>query len=507
MKIQKVLTTIVTGLLFLFCAAGAIAENCSIDGSGNNLVHYDWGKTGSTLRRADGAAYSDGISEPAGQNRPSPRLISNTVLGQDESIPNIFGRSDYIWAWGQFIDHDLDLVETAVPFEPFDIIVPPGDEIFDPDASGGVFLPFNRSAYDPCTGTDASNPRQQVNILTSWLDASMVYGSDPCRAAWLREGSGGRLKVTSHAYGALLPYNDGTVPNAGGTGTDLFVAGDVRANEHAILTSLHTLFVREHNRLAGKIALANQGWSDEQIYQKARKIMGAEIQVITFKEFLPALLREDAPSPYSGYKPQVDGTIANVFATAAYRFGHSALSPKILRLDENLNEIPYGHIDFEEAFFNPSLITEEGGIEPILRGLAYQFHQEIDIFVIDAVRNSLFTTLDLTSLNIQRGRDHGLPDYNKLRELHGLEAITDFDEINSEPKIWTGLQAVYGNVNNIDPWVGMIAEGSTPSGLRHTVIKGSSKNCVTATVSGTASMTGLPQRICSFSEICGSRML
>jgi hypothetical protein len=120
------------------------------------------------------------------------------------------------------------------------------------------------------------------------------------------------------------------------------------------------------------------------------------------------------------------------------------------------------------------LITEEGGIEPILRGLAYQLHQQIDAYIVDGVRNNLFATLDLPALNMQRGRDHGLSDYNTLRTFYGLEPVTDFDEINADPKLWSNLTAVYGSVDNVDPWVGMIAEGSdgaSVGGLRHTIIK------------------------------------
>lgn len=477
MRSIRSFTAIVCGCFLFALAADATSQNRTIDGTGNNLAHPEWGSVGVQLRRANGPAYADGVSAPAGPCRPSPRLISNTLNDQDESIPNPWGQSDYVWVWGQFVDHDLTLTEPVEPHEPFYIMVPPGDPIFDPDALGNVYLPLNRSIWDPATGTGPDNPRQQIEQVTSFLDASMVYGSDPERAAWLREGVGGRLKVTPHPTGDLLPYNDGTQHNQPNASPAFFVAGDIRVNEHAMLTSIHTVFVREHNRLAALIAAANPSWTDEQIYQKARKIVGAEVQVITYKEFLPTLFRGPAAglAPYTGYKPDVNPTIYNAFANAAFRFGHTKVNPVILRVNNHYQESAYGPLELLEAFFNPSVITDQGGIDPILRGLACQLHQKIDLKIIDTLRNNLFAMFDLPSLNIQRGRDHGLPDYNSLRVYFGLRPIEDFDEINLDPATASGLKAVYGCVDNIDPWEGMIAEfdpnGMLPSGLRHTIIR------------------------------------
>ena len=90
----------------------------------------------------------------------------------------------------------------------------------------------------------------------------------------------------------------------------MFLAGDVRANEQVGLLAFHTLFVREHNRLADKIVKkykralpSGTSERDEHIYQLARKIVGAELQAITYNEFLPALLGPMAPSmvKYTGY--------------------------------------------------------------------------------------------------------------------------------------------------------------------------------------------------------------
>ena len=153
-----------------------------------------------------------------------------------------------LWQWGQFLDHDIDLTEAAEPGEPFNIPIPGGDPYFDPEGTGTQVMSLNRSAYDHNTGKTPDNPRQQMNHITAFIDASMVYGSDSIRAKALRTLDGtGRLKTSQ---GRLLPFNTSGLPNAGGTGPELFLAGDVRANEQVGLTALHTLFMREHNRIA-----------------------------------------------------------------------------------------------------------------------------------------------------------------------------------------------------------------------------------------------------------------
>ena len=185
------------------------------------------------------------------------------------------------------------------------------------------------------------------------------------------------------------------------------------------LTALHTLFVREHNYWAESYAGLNPQAMDEEIYQFARMIVGAEIQAITYREFLPILLGRDSLPDYRGYREDVRADISNAFGAAAFRIGHSMLSPQLLRVDGSGAEIESGHLSLAASFFDPSLI-ESDGIEPILRGLASQECQELDARLIDEVRNFLFGSpgaggFDLAALNIQRGRDHGIPDYNSTR--------------------------------------------------------------------------------------------
>ncbi len=436
----------------------------AIDGSNRNPQHPTWGSAGVQLLRLAPIAYADGISSPAGVDRPSARLISDTVSAHPAGVdmPNSRSMTDMVYVWGQFIDHDLDLTPGGTPTDLFNIAVPTGDPQFDPASTGTQIIPLNRSAFDPTTGDSTTNPRQQVNKITAFLDGSVVYGSDDARAAALRTFTGGHLKTSD---GNLLPFNSGNLANANDAhivaGDQLFLAGDVRANENPELTALQTLFVREHNRLADQFAAKHPHATDEQIYQYARKIVSAEIEHITYDEFLPALLGANAMPDYRGYKKNVNPGIANEFSTAAYRVGHTMLGDDVELVDNNGNPVGSG-ITLAESFFNPSII-EANGIDTLLKGSTTGTAEEIDPIVVDSVRNFLFGPpgaggFDLAALNIQRGRDHGLADYNTTRAAYGLARVTSFADITSDTVLQQKLQDLYGSVDNIDLWVGALAE-------------------------------------------------
>lgn len=422
----------------------------SFDGSNHNPANPDWGAANTDFLRKSPASYADGISAPAGVNRANPREISNVLAAEPEgNQANSRDVSAFVYIWGQFIDHDLDLTNTDPAKVAFNITVPKGDAYFDPNSTGTKTIDLNRSQSDPATGTSKTNPRQQVNSTTAWMDASMVYGPDATTALKLRSLEGGKMKVGENN---LLPID----PSTGQP-----MAGDPRATENPELTSLHVLFLREHNRLAGLISAANPGLSDEQIFQKARLQVIGEIQAITYNEFLPALLGSASLKPYAGYKPQVNPAISNEFATAAYRLGHSMVTTEVELLDSNGNSIA-PPIELRDAFFDPTLLTENG-IEPFLKYLASDRANEIDTRIVDDLRNFLFGPpgsggFDLAALNIQRGRDHGLADYNTTRAAFGLPKITSFAQITSNVSMQKNLEKLYGNVNNIDLWVGGLAE-------------------------------------------------
>ena len=139
---------------------------------GNNTIDPYRGASGRPLIRLTPHDYSDYMAEPAGAYRPSAREVSNAINAETHVVLNPQGASDYVWLWGQFLDHDIDLTPGAAPAEPFDIEVPAGDPWFDPAGTGAATIGFARSIYDPKTGWQRHNPRRQLNMITSTAPTS-----------------------------------------------------------------------------------------------------------------------------------------------------------------------------------------------------------------------------------------------------------------------------------------------------------------------------------------------
>jgi hypothetical protein len=429
------------------------SEYRSFSGMNNNRFHRAWGAAGIYYRRIGPADYSDTRSAPSGIMRPNPRTISGKLLDQgDTSVPVDYGQSSFLWAWSQFIYHDMSLTLPNFPEEAFNINVPEDDQLFCSKREGERFIPLNRSEYI----NHFSGVRQQINRVSSFIDGSMIYGSDSLRANALRLNDGtGRLRTSSHN---LLPFNNFGFENSGGNGPELFLAGDIRANENSVLTALHTLFVREHNFWCSVIESIRPGLSDYQIYQQARALVIAEIQAITYNEFLPALLGPDPLPVYSGYNPEVNPTLSNEFATAVFCIGHSMVNKNILRLNSNLETIPQGNISLRGSFFNIGAIVDEGNIDPILRGLAYQKAERVDLFIVNELRNNPFGMMDLAAITIQRGRDHGLPSYNQFRKSLGLSPVSNLNTISSDPLFRSRIAQTYNSIDDMDLWPALLAE-------------------------------------------------
>ena len=422
-----------------------------IDGEHNNHKNPTYGKAGQHFIRMAPTDYADGINTPSGSGRPSARHISNKIFHQKKSNPSKKCLTNMFWLWGQFIDHDITLTETGD--ESYSIAIPAGDKYFDPNGTGNKTMPFHRSKYYEGTGV-GDTPREQFNSITPLLDGSNVYGSDKVRNKFLRKYSGGRLKTS---LGRMLPINNGHISNAGNPATSYFVAGDIRCNEHIGLLSLHTLFVREHNWWANKIKYACPNLSDEEIYQRAKIMVEAEIQAITYNEFLPLLLGPRGLRKYKGFDCDVNPEMSNEFSTAAYRFGHSMVASDIYK------GTSYRGKKLKDTFFSSHIVSNGSGIDEILCAFAETKAEDIDAKLINDLRNFLFGKPghgghDLAALNIQRGRDHGLADYNTCREHLGLEKYVSIKDITCNKDLCAILTELYGSVDNIDLFVGGIIE-------------------------------------------------
>lgn len=443
----------------------------SIDGTNNNIARTkaEWGATNIALVREIPAEYgaTDTKNAMGGTGRPTARQISNAICDEPVTTFSSKNLSTYVYVWGQFLDHDIVLTPSSTT-ESVPIALPANETLFT------VPISFSRSTIFP--GSGINTPRQQMNLNTAWIDGSVVYGSDSVRASWLRTKVNGKLKTSA---GNNLPWNtvngestgalDASAPSMANDGNHTIktiVTGDVRGAEHPGITGLHLIFVREHNRICDR--LRTQGLTnDEEIYQKARKEIGALIQAITYQEFLPAM--GVTLSNYSKYNGAVQPDILNSFATAGYRIGHTQVADLLAMRDNNCAVVGGGGVDLIDAFFNLSLM-DEFGLESFLKGFATHKQYETDTKINSILRNFLFGSptapvrfgLDLAALNIQRGRDHGLPDYNDIRKFYTGTPARTFADITKNTTLAAALQTQYGTIDNIDLWIGILAEDLLP---------------------------------------------
>ncbi|XP_037077762.1 peroxidasin homolog [Pollicipes pollicipes] len=482
----------------------------SADGTCNNLQQPLWGASLVGFRRLLPAQYENGFNTPRGADRssryngfllPNPRLVSSRLAATDV-ITEDTEFSAMLMQWGQFVDHDMDHALPAfseVSFDGqhecdstcqnvapcFNIAIPPGDR------RQGHHRCMRLVRSSAACGSGSTSvfghqlmPREQINGLSSFIDGSMIYGNTETQAHHLRNLSypSGRLRngIFSRPHRPFMPFNDG-VPvdcqrdQADRSDIGCFMAGDVRANEQLGLSAMHTVWLREHNRVADELARLSPHWHGEELYQEARRVVGAQIQHITYRHWLPLVLGPDGMrqlGDYAGYDPTVEPTISNAFATAAFRFGHGLVGPVLHRLNETFQPIPQGNLPLHRAFFAPWRLVQEGGVDPILRGL---FASPAKVHTPDQLLNAELTeklfslhhqvSLDLAAINMQRGRDHGLPGYNAWRRHCGLRAAASFADFAREirsARARDELRQLYGHPDNVDLWIGGMLEEHAP---------------------------------------------
>lgn len=420
----------------------------TIDGAGNNLAHPLENAAGQPLDRIGSAHFVDGVSVPI--ETVDPRAISNGVVGQgDPEVPNKQGLSGFMYAFGQFVDHDLDRVDSDGVHH-MDIHVGAGDPTF-PD---GTVIPLTRAVVAPGTGEGTTHPGTAVDSITGWLDLSQVYGSDPVTAASLKASDGAHLATSA---GNDLPIGP----------SGMFQAGDVRVAENPDLSALHTLFMREHNFQVDQLHTEHPELTSAQLYDQARAITSAEYAHIVYDEFLPHLLGKGAIKDFHGYNPDAHATLSEEFTGAAFRFGHSIVSDEIAGVDNKGVEIKASAL--KDAFFVPPAVFDEfGGAGALLRHLYDDTAPTMDARIVDGLREFLAdppAALDLAATNIQRGHDLGLGTLNETRTALGLHPYTDFNQITNDKQTVDAMKTVFGDINKVDLWTGGLAEKATGGGI------------------------------------------
>ncbi|KAI0559219.1 hypothetical protein FGB62_163g074 [Gracilaria domingensis] len=430
-----------------------VAEECAdirirtLSGKCTSAVNPALGEA----RRAQFSYFDVSSQLPVGGDLPSPRLISNIVSEQEGDTFNSFGLNELFIFFGQFIDHDFALSPLDEGAE-FNIEVPPNDPLLSKP-----FLQFTRS--ERAMVNASTTVERPITVLSSALDLSNVYGVDELRNEFLRVPNSCRLKTSP---GNLLPFNTDGFVNAPNTSPDFFIGGDTRVSETPMLTVMHTIWVREHNRLCDLLEDAFPDFTPVQQYETARAVNIAQYQKIIYDEWLPAILGSIRLPRFTDYNPAVNPTVSLEFTTAGFRLGHTLIGEDVTRIDGSGR--PLAPLPADKMFFLPSQFFTDNELEDFVRGGSATLAQEFDAKITDILRNFLFENVeeeegfDLIALNLQRGRDHNVAKFNDLREFFRGSRASSFSDISSDPTTASKLEEAYGDVDDVEAWIGLMAE-------------------------------------------------
>lgn len=397
---------------------------------------------------------------------PNPRLISRTLLTRKTFKPltnlNVLGV-----AWLQFMVHDWinhkkSGYDTDSIFEiPLDANDPLGvPSLIVPKTSG--FRTSDGAAIYP-------------NTETAWWDGSQVYGSDIKTHKKLRAFVGGKMRVDEK----------GNLPR------DLFGQEEVGVNENwwLGLSLMHTLFVKEHNRIAEALQKAYPTWDDQKLFDVARLINAAVMAKIQVVEWTPQVhqnggVKMGMNSTWNGLfnlgatlKTVVGGkndlrnvpySLTEEFV-AAYRF-HPFLpeAVTITSLNKSKTDVSVGLANMRNQ--QSAELIDSVGTSNLIYSFAKatagaqtlnnypNFLQDLSMPVIGK--------MDLGAVEIIRDRERGVPRYNEFRRLLQLKPIKKFEDLTTDPEKLANLKSVYRNdIELIDLMVGAMAEDVRPDGV------------------------------------------
>ncbi|KAK2842412.1 hypothetical protein Q5P01_012612 [Channa striata] len=424
------------------------------DGWYNSLGYPRRGAVGSHLMRLVPARYWDGVYQPVREPlRPNPRGLSRLLSGGPSGLPS--GRNQTVLSlfFGYHVAFEIfDSRTPGCPPEFMNIPVPKGDPVFDPTATGTVVLPFQRGPWDKESGQSPSNPRTQVNMVTAWIDGSSIYGPSTSWSDSLRSFSGGLLTAGSEwnmpkrGHGRNLMWSAAD-PSTGEHGDDLYELGNAWANENMFTAAEGIIWFRYHNYVASKLHVEHPEWSDEKLFQNARKTVVATFQNIALYEWLPGYLGDKKLPPYPGYQKFVDPGISPEFEVAAIRFGITMAPPGVYMRNRTCNFREVINIDGSSSpamrlcnsfWKRQSRNVKQGqDIDDLLMGMASQIAEKEDNIIVEDLRDYMygplkFTRTDLVAVTVQRGRDFGLRGYAEVRKALDLPPVKSFDDINPE---------------------------------------------------------------------------
>ncbi|KAL0832125.1 hypothetical protein ABMA28_001592 [Loxostege sticticalis] len=500
------------GLAPPFCTASRYR---SIDGSCNNLARPAWGMPQTPYGRLVPYNYADGVSAwpraRSGNPLPNPRLLSNRLFPDLNLVSPIWNLNAQ--QWGQIITHDMSLTagvaqtrldqchilveedkdqltccddngqlapDSATNPTCAPILIPPNDPTHAPYGTQCMnFVRTGNTRDRGCTPPNA--PAEPITTVTAYMDMSLTYGSSLTQANPIRANQGGRM-VTVLRGGREFPPQDPnitlTCESAQSTNEPCYLTGDIRTNQNPQLAILQIILLREHNRVADHLAVLNPHWTDEILFQEARRICIAQYQYINYYEYLPIflglenmvknkLIYPGVRGYVNDYNPNVDPSVLDEHATAAFRHFHTLIRGFLKLVSERRQVV--GTIRLSDWFNRPLILEVGTGFDDLTRGLTEQEEDFPDQFWTKEITQFLFKRDkevggDLRATDIQRGRDHGLPPYVETRAACGLpvpKSFRDLLDYISEDNVKV-LQATYERVEDVDLVVAGSLERNVP---------------------------------------------
>ncbi|NWV63529.1 DUOX2 oxidase, partial [Malurus elegans] len=438
------------------------------DGWYNNLLHHSHGSVGARLLRLLPANYADGVYQAWQEPHvPNARQLSDTLARGPSGLPSRRNTTAMAVFFGFHVL--LDILETekpGCPAEFLNIYIPSGDPVFDPDGTGDVVLPFQRIRWAAETGQSPNNPREQTNEVTGWLDGSSIYGPSHSWSDALRSFSGGQL--ASGPSKSLPRQTDGKVPmwkaldpsTGQGGPQGIYDLGSAWGNENPFVQAESIAWFRYHNHVAAALAQKHPKWSDEDLFQHARKRVIATFQCIVLYEWLPAVLGTQVPE-YRGYQQHLDPSLSPEFVAAVGQFLATMVPPGVYKRDSKCR---FQNVSGSGGSFpavrlcnsywsreSPGLQQAED-VDNLLLGMSSQIAEREDNIVVEDLRDYWYGPLkysrtDYVASWLQRGRDLGLPTYNQARERFGLKPLQNWSNLapHLEPQVLQKVAALYAN--------------------------------------------------------------
>uniref|UniRef100_A0A8B9NX91 Dual oxidase 2 n=1 Tax=Apteryx owenii TaxID=8824 RepID=A0A8B9NX91_APTOW len=365
------------------------------DGWYNNLLHHSHGSVGASLLRLLPANYADGVYQALQEPRvPNARQLSVAVAQGPSGLPSHRNTTVLGVFFGfHVLSEILEAEKPGCPAEFLNIRIPTGDPVFDPESTGDVILPFQRIQWALETGQSPNKPRDPVasttNEVSSWLDGSSIYGPSHSWSDALRSFSGGKLasgpdKRFPRETNGKVPMWKALDPSTGKGGPQGIYGKEEPGNP--FLQAENIIWFRYHNHWATALAQAHPTWTDEDLFQHARKRVIATFQSIVLYEWLPALLEIAVPE-YKGYQQHLDPSLSPEFMAAASLFLATMVPPGIYRRDPTcqFRADPYPALRLCNSYWSreSTRLQRAEDMDDLLLGMSSQIAEREDNIVVE----------------------------------------------------------------------------------------------------------------------------